>query len=924
MTREPGPRRADRRRLVPAGVGAARRARYDGGMPSPDPAALARDLARLERYLTDAVGDLAGPRVVDLVSHLREDAAALRAGRLDGGRDALAARVAALDDGDLEQVVRAFTESCHLMNVAEEEQRIRALRLRELDTGDGLAAAVAAMHDGGMSAADVEALLARALVMPVLTAHPTEARRRSLLDHLATIAGDLEERDRPLGEIGRRGLDDNLRDVVLALLGTEESRARKPTPTDEIDAAVDAFRRTLFEVTPRIYRTLEDALARHWPEHAWDVPSFLRWGTWVGGDRDGNPFVTALVTRSAFERQRTAVLDRYLADVRELGRTLSVSSRRVADPAGLTPLLASLEVDRARLPEAAAAARSRTIHEPWREKLWYIGTRLRATLARGDDGYVDAPAYARDLALLDGSLAAAGYGRLARGLLRACRRRADVFGFHLASIDLRQHSSVHERVVDGLLAAGGRPGYAGLDEAARVELLAELLARPVPPVSGRAALPDETQDLLATLDMVGRARHEVGGRACERWIVSFTSQVSDLLEVAFIGRSAGLAPGELRPVPLLEQLEDLDRAGEIAEAMLACPPLRAELGGELEVMIGYSDSGKQVGYVPAAVALRKAQLQLAEVAARDGVTLTVFHGRGGAIGRGGGPANQAIRAQPPAAVRGRLRVTEQGETVTARYARTEIAERDLELTLGAVLFAEVDQRNGTYPPIGRALEVARAAALPAYRALTADKQRLARYTVAATPIQQVARLPIGSRPASRKAGLTVDDLRAIPWVFSWNQSRHGLPGWFGVGSALEAMARELGEGAVRDLVARSRFLHALVANAELAMIRADIDVAAHYARLADPADAGLFDLIAAEHERTRRALIEIVGHDDPFADRPHLAASVARRNPYIDVLSHAQIELLRRARADGDRAERLAPALFATIGGIAAGLQTAG
>ena len=893
-------------------------------MSSPDPDALARDLARLERYLTDAVGDLAGPRVVDLVSRLRRAAAALRAGRLDGGRDALAARVAALDDVDLEQVVRAFTESCHLMNVAEEEQRIRALRLRELDAGDGLTAAVAAMHEGGMSAAEVEALLARALVMPVLTAHPTEARRRSLLDHLATIAGDLEERERPIGEIGRRALDDNLRDVVLALLGTEESRARKPTPTDEIDAAVDAFRRTLFEVTPRIYRTLEDALARHWPEHAWNVPSFLRWGTWVGGDRDGNPYVTALVTRSAFERQRTAVLERYLADVRELGRTLSVSSRRVADPAGLAPLLASLE-DRPRAPargrgrgpvadDPRAVAREALVHRhpaardpgPRRRRL---RRRRRPTPATWPCSTARSPPPAT------------------AGWPAACCARAGAGPTSSASTSRPSTSASTRRSTSASSTACSPPAAAPATRprrAARVELLAELLARPVPPVRDRAALPDETQDLLATLDMVGRARHELGGRACERWIVSFTSQVSDLLEVAFIGRSAGLAPGELRPVPLLEQLEDLDRAGEVAGAMLACPPLRAELGGELEVMIGYSDSGKQVGYVPAAVALRKAQLQLAEVAARDDVTLTVFHGRGGAIGRGGGPANQAIRAQPPAGAPGPA----PGHRAGRDRDRALRPHRDCRARPRA------DPGRG---PVRRGRRAQRQVSADWARARGRPRRRRSRLPdpdrrqAAPGPlhgrghaIQQVARLPIGSRPASRKAGLTVDDLRAIPWVFSWTQSRHGLPGWFGVGSALEAMAASSAQRAVRDLVARSRFLHALVANAELAMIRADIDVAAHYARLADPADAGLFDLIAAEHERTRRALIEIVGHADPFADRPHLAASVARRNPYIDVLSHAQIELLRRARADADRAERLAPALFATIGGIAAGLQTAG
>ncbi len=895
----------------------------------PDPALLEADLARLSAAVATAAHELSGDRTVALLHGLRDDAAALRRGQLIGGRSALAARIAALDLDDLEDVSRAFTHWCHLLNTAEEQQRIRALRGRD-SHGDGVAAAVRAMRDAGMTADDAAAFFDRALVMPVLTAHPTEARRRSVLDHLGTIAELLDLLERPLGGPARRDAEDDVIGEVLALLGTEESRARKPTPHDELEAAVEVFRRTLFEVTADVYDDLDDALAATWPERTWRVPPFFRWGTWVGGDRDGNPNVTAAVTRAAFERQRTVVLGRYLEDVAALGRALSVSARRGATPGGVDELMRSLVRDRDRLPEVAARAMPRTPHEPWREKLWYVAARLRATLARGDASYVDAADYLRDLTLLERALAGAGFARLAGGLVRRCQRRAEVFGFHLATIDIRQHSAVHEGVVDELLAAGGRPGYAALDEAARVRTLGELLARPVVPVWDRSARSEVTQDLLGTLDMVGRACRELGERACERYIVSFTSQLSDLLEVVFLTRAAGLAPGELRPVPLLEQLEDLERAGPLASAMLAHPIVKDELGGDLEVMIGYSDSGKQVGYVASAVALRRAQIELAAVARDAGVELTVFHGRGGAIGRGGGPAGEAIRSQPVAALRGRVRVTEQGETVTARYGRPEIAHRDLELTLGAVLRAAADERADPEPAFDGALDAAAAAALAAYRRLTADQDRLARYTLAATPIHQVGKLPLGSRPASRKPGFALDDLRAIPWVFSWNQSRHGLPGWFGLGSALEGLAEEVGADAVPGLLARTRFLRALVHNGELAMVRADIDVAREYAALADPEDREVFTIIEEEHARTRAALARLAGLDQSLADRPHLAASVQRRNPYIDVLSHAQVELLRRIAAaerrgaDPAERERLSAAIFTTISGIAAGLQTAG
>jgi phosphoenolpyruvate carboxylase len=895
----------------------------------PDPALLETDLARLGNALGTAAEELSGERTLTLLRGLRDTAAALRNGELPGGRAALARQIADLGIDDIEDVTRAFTHWCHLINSAEEQQRIRALRARDSHV-DGVAAAVRGLREAGMTADDAAALFERALVMPVLTAHPTEARRRSVLDHLGTIAGLLDLLERPLGGPARRDAEDDVVAEVLALLGTEESRARKPTPHDELEAVMEVFKRTLFEVTADVYDDLDDALAATYPERAWRVPAFFRWGTWVGGDRDGNPNVTAHVTRSTFERQRAVVLERHLADVQELGRTLSVSSRRVVSAAGIEELVNSLARDREHLPEVAARAMPRAPHEPWREKLWYIASRIRQTIERGENSYVDAAGYLRDLTLLERGLEGAGFGRLARGLVRRCQRRVEVFGFHLASVDIRQHSAIHETVVDELLAAGGRPGYAALDEAARVKALGDVLARPIAPVWDRSARSEAAQDLLGTLDMVGRACRELGERACERYIVSFTNSLSDLLEVVFLTRAAGLAPGEVRPVPLLEQLEDLESGGTLARQMLAHPVVRDEIGGELEVMIGYSDSGKQVGYVASAVALRRAQIELAGVAHEAGIELTVFHGRGGAIGRGGGPAGESIRSQPVAALHGRVRVTEQGETITARYARPEIAHRDLELTLGAVLRAAADERASREAPLEGVLDVAAAAALTAYQRLTTDQERLARYTLAATPIQLVGKLPLGSRPASRKAGFTLSDLRAIPWVFSWNQSRHAVPGWFGLGSALEGLAQEVGADAVPALLAQSRFLRALVHNGELAMVRADIDVAREYAQLADPEDRAVFAIIEEEHTRTRDALTRLAGLDQTLADRPHLAASVRRRNPYIDVLSHAQIELIRRLRAaeaagsDSGERERLSAAIFTTISGIAAGLQTAG
>ncbi len=887
-----------------------------------DPSLLERDIDRLSTALWEAVTTLGGEAALACCQSLGAVAHQLRDGSLPGGRAAFAELIGALSDDALEDTARAYALWCHLMNTAEERQRLRTLRARGEHAPDGLVAAIDALIDAGATGDELKVWFEHALVMPVITAHPTEARRRSSLDHLVRIETTLDQLD----AAPRARIEAGLRAEILALHGTEGSRARRPTPLDEVENALDVFRRSLLDVTPRIYRTIEDRL-RARLAITWRVPTFLRWGTWVGGDRDGNPNVTASMTRGALARQRTLVLERYLEDVAALGRSLSVSVLRATG--AIDELASQLERDRERMPEIAAHARPRTVHEPWREKLWYVQARLRATIEHRDDGYVDADEYRDELAILDRSLRAAGFASVADQELRDAIRRAEVFGFHLASLDLRQHSGVHDRVVAELLdrrpdGRGGEPGYLELDEAGRSRMLGEVLAAPITPVRDTRGLSADAQELLATLEVAGRARRELGPHACERYVVSFTREVSDLLEVAFLARAAGLAPGELRPVPLLEQLEDLERAGEIATAMLEHPALDTELGDELEVMIGYSDSGKQVGYIASSVALRRAQLELVDVAERFAVTLTVFHGRGGALGRGGGPASEAIRAQPVAAIRGRLRVTEQGETVTARYAQPEIAERDLELALAAVFGAATTERiNGDDVIAADVVDRAAAVARAAYLTLRADEDLLVRYTVAATPIEYVAHLPLGSRPAARKSGLSLDTLRAIPWVFSWTQSRHGIPGWFGAGTALQALVSEIGIDRTQQLIERSRFVRAVIQNCEMSLVRSDIEVAHEYARLADPEAQAIFQLVADEHARTL-AMLHAVGRSAPLATRPYLAASVARRNPYLDILSHIQIESIRRRRAGASDPERLERIVFTTIGGIAAGLQTAG
>jgi phosphoenolpyruvate carboxylase len=893
------------------------------------------DVRLLTRLLDDAMEERSGPGALATIDELRRAAPELRTQGGAPAREAFAQRMSSLSAPELAEVAHALTQQLQLMNVAEEQHRVRVLRKRDNGASvitESIAAAIEEASRNGVKADDVRALLGRLFVMPVLTAHPTEARRRTVLDHLAAVSGGLDRLDDPrLSAHDRAHLLGRLRESISTLDCTEEARAMRPTPLDEVRAGLDVFERTLLDVTPAIVRELEDSLERFYPGETFNVGPFLRWGTWIGGDRDGHPGVTADVTRAALDRYRSVAIGRAIRDVGELGRELSVASARV-NQAGVNELEAALGEDRARWPEIAARAKRSGMHEPWREKLRHMRARLEATLKRSDGAYPDAAAYRADLALIRRTLVGAGLHGLAKGGVYDAERRAEIFGFHLATLDLRQHSHVHEVCVDELLTAGGSPGYAGLGEAERVKLLCGLLERAdMGAPHDRQGLSPVTRDLLAMLDVVGRARRDQGPEACERYIVSFTSTPSDLLEVLFLARSARLAPDELRPVPLLEQLQDLDRAEPMARSMLSLAPVRAAMRGELEVMIGYSDSGKQVGYVASTIALRAAQVNLAKVADEAGVTLTVFHGRGGAVGRGGGPANYAIRAQPRQALRGRLRVTEQGETISARYGQVEIARRELEQVVNAVLVAGLgsnahlpgpEERNGREA----LLEVAARTAGATYANLVGDRDRLARYTVAVTPIREISELPIASRPAARKPTLTLDELRAIPWVFSWNQCRHGIPGWFGLGSTLDAMLQERGIEYLRQIYTVWPFFRVLIDNAQLALVRADMDVAEYYARLGDVEGREVFAMIKDEYQRTVARVLEVTQTDQLLAASPTLARNVARRNPLVDVLNHAQIELMRRMRAAASPEERevLRRALFVTINGIAAGLMTAG
>jgi phosphoenolpyruvate carboxylase len=674
----------------------------------------------------------------------------------------------------------------------------------------------------------------------------------------------------------------------------------------------------------------------------WQLPPFLRVGSWVGGDRDGNPFVDSAVLAHAVRAQSRLAFEHYLAEVHALGGELPLSL-------GIVPVSAQLEALVARSHDHSEHRKD----EPYRRALVGIYARLAATAqalngqqplrhpAASAPAYASAEEFVTDLEVLSASLHANRGEALARGRLRALLIAARTFRFHLAPLDLRQNSDVHERVVAELLAAAGVcRDYPQMSEAERQALLARELATPRPLVSPFLRYSPETRGELAILDTARALHASHGTAALPHVIISKTTQASDLLEVVLLAREAGLMrPGDeptiaVRVIPLFETIDDLRRCGEILEAFFALPAMlalaRGSWAGVLEVMLGYSDSNKDGGFLTSNWELYLAEIRLSALCEKLGLTLRLFHGRGGSVGRGGGPTYQAILAQPAGAVSGQIRVTEQGEVVASKYSDPDIGRRNLETFVAATLEATLleTEARGETEQFRAVMEVLSQASYRAYRSLVYETPGFEAYFRAATPIAEISELKIGSRPASRKASQSIEDLRAIPWVFGWAQSRVLLPGWYGFGSAVQAwLAQEPRRGlaALRRMHRRWPYFRMLLSNLDMVLAKADLAIASRYADLVGDAALrdSIFGRIRAEYERSVRALAEITGQKTQLESNPLLARSIRNRMPYLDPLNHLQVELLRRHRA-GDTGERVHRGIHLTINGIAAGLRNSG
>jgi len=866
--------------------------------------------------------------------------------RSRGGGAAAAEQLAQLVAGlELEQIVlliRMLTRWFQLMNLAEDLDRVR--RIRKLDAQPGprrgsLHAAVAQLAADGTTAAELDQTLREAEVRLVLTAHPTEARRYTTVSKLARIFALLRELDeRRPGHGKQEQIRRQIAAAVQEMWGSDELRAVTTTVLDEVRAGLIYFSSTLAEVVPDVYRDLESTIRATYPDFDVRVAPLLSFGSWIGGDRDGNPNVTPQMTAAALELMKDSCLRHHEARVRALASRITLSARVTGEPEQLRVLLDGLEQ---RFPDVAALGVKRSPEEPYRRLFKLLAARLRATRKGREGGYHEPGELLVDLRVAEQALRDQNASFVAEDALRDVIRQVEVFGFHFALLDVRENSDVHCAALDEILGVlGVQAGYAELDETERVVVLAREIAdrRPLIPldISGFSAATREVVETFRTLYELLRGPHP---GTIDSYVVSNTTCPADLLEVLLLMKEVGLAraggrDAQLRIVPLFESGESLTKSAETIRALLETPVYRAALDavGEQQLMVGYSDSNKDVGYVASGWHIYRAQLEMAEAMRGAGVRWQFFHGRGGAVGRGGGPSYTAVRAQPSGTVAGRLKVTEQGEMLSAKFSLREIAHRELELTTSAALVTTLDRSASEHPERQQRFEAVVAdmaeVSTAAYRALVCGDADFADFFHAATPVREVSRLQLGSRPAKRQATARIEDFRAIPWVFSWTQSRSVLPAWFGLGTALETARDRHGVELLREMERDWPYFAALISNAEMACVKADLDIARRYAELCDDDEIRerIWGTIEVEFGRTVRE-IGAVRDEEQLLDRePILQRAIARRNPFIDPLSFVQLELLRRLRAPGgdpDDADLVRASLLA-INGIAGGLRNTG
>ncbi|MDD4929653.1 MAG: phosphoenolpyruvate carboxylase [Gallionella sp.] len=903
------------------------------------------DVRLLGRILGDTLREQEGEETFLLVENVRRAAVRFRKTQDDRDGEQLEQMLDALTPGETLAVVRAFSYFSQLTNIAEDlhhNRRHRAhLKAGSPPKDSSLLRALDRLEEKPVTRETLQAFLDNALISPVLTAHPTEVQRKSILDCHLIISSLLSNRDRldmTPDEIAEN--ENALRRFILILWQTRMLRTAKLTVRDEIRNGLEFYRYTFLSEIPKIYANLEKQLEARFDKEI-KVPPLLKVGSWIGGDRDGNPFVTHDVMQYAMQQHSELAFEHYLNETHILGTRLSLTDR-LADVSDELRVLSDSSPDK---------AVSRT-DEPYRRALILIYSRLSATATglgheishlppvdKAAEPYATPLQFIADLDVLIESLLRHGAIYLARGRLANLRRAAEVFGFHLAPLDMRQHSAIHEQTVSELLThAGVIDNYTELDETARRKVLLQTLKKSRPLIGNLAQYSDVVQSELRIMQAAADIHHRFGRAALPNHIISKADAVSDMLELALMLQQVNLLEEEdmlhVNIIPLFETIEDLRSCGPIMDELFAIPYYRQLLekrGNTQEVMLGYSDSNKDGGYITANWELYKAELELVKVFAKYGIELRLFHGRGGTVGRGGGPSYEAILAQPPGSVNGQIRITEQGEVISSKYSNPEIGQRNLETLIAATMEATLLHHHGAdsaMPEFHRIMEALSLDAFAAYRKLVYETPGFTEYFFTATPIREIAELNIGSRPSARKASDRIEDLRAIPWVFSWGLNRTLLPGWLGFGSAVKQFVEREGDAGLAQLQAMYKdwaFFRGLMSNMDMVLSKTDMGIASRYAGLVEDDDLRerIFGAIHSEWEDTVEMLFNVTGNNSLLQDNPAFSRSLLTRTPYIDPLNHLQVALLEQHRA-GNNDELVKRAIHLTINGIATGLRNSG
>jgi phosphoenolpyruvate carboxylase len=912
-------------------------------------ARLREEIRLLGRILGDTVRDQEGPDVFDLVERIRQTSIRFHRDEDRVARRELELILDSMSTAETVRIVRAFSYFSHLANIAEDQNNIRQMRAQNsaaaAPRGDTLTRTLAHARESGISAQQLRRFFGTALVSPVLTAHPTEVRRKSTMDREMEIADLLDRRERTkLTADEFEASEEQLRREVLTLWQTNLLRRTKLTVLDEVANGLSFYDYTFLREVPRLHCALEDRLNAEDPaDEPEELASFLKMGSWIGGDRDGNPFVTAEVMRGTLRLQSTRVLRFYLEELHALGAELSIAAH-LADVSEELRTLAG----RSRDPSPHRSG------EPYRLAVSGIYARLAATAQKLEvetsrrpvaeaAPYASAKEFKADLDILDRSLVANNSRVIARGRLRLLRRAVDCFGFHLANLDIRQNSAIHERTVAELIdAAFPGTSYLALGEEARIALLATELRSTRPLASSFVKYSEETLNELAIFRAAAEAHARFGTEVIPQCIISMCQGISDMLEVAVLLKEVGLVDPSGRSainiVPLFETIGDLQASAAIMDRLLSLHDYRKLVdsrGAVQEVMLGYSDSNKDGGFVTSGWELYKAEIGLVEVFERHHVRMRLFHGRGGSVGRGGGPSYDAIIAQPGGAVNGQIRITEQGEIISSKYSNAEVGRNNLEILAAATLEASLLQprHSAPRPEYLHAMEQLSALAFKAYRNLVYETEGFTDYFWASTVLTEISTLNIGSRPASRKKTRAIEDLRAIPWVFSWAQCRLMLPGWYGFGSAVEVWTFEhpdQGMPFLQELYREWPFFRTLLSNMDMVLAKSSIAIASRYAELVPDVELRetIFGRIRREWHSSIETLLDIMGHSRLLQGNPLLERSIRNRFPYLDPLNHVQVELLKEHRKempDGEIAdEQVLRGIQLTINGISAGLRNSG